>query len=402
MDIGLQEQFNLPLVQDLISENEKLRETAQLTEGTKLPDSKIDKIKVPFIWKNRLLMQEGEFNGVNYSKADIVAAMADAADKGLMYDHLDTSGQGALAWVGTIRNPHWDITEQGEGMHGDLVVVDKQCAQKLAAGAKWGVSPTIDYHKNEEDGKVVGTDLLWKSFSFVTNPAVRDTMLNSKKEGDTMSEETNAGKNKFPYKYPKDQQKFAKKKKKEEEEKKGEEKMSEINVTEDVKALLEAKDAEISELRAFRDEIENNKKTELVSELAYNEFLIGRLEANELEDREKSLSAKSLEMLSELSDVIGSHAELQSFRQFVKDFLKKNPGKTVKDAAAAWNKQKDKGTGKMAELQDPSETAELESMSLTSDVNCDPERRKAELSERHSKGDAQCYEFIRKGFGGVV
>jgi len=330
-EISLKEQFELPLVQDLIEENDKLRETALLQTGTKIPDSKIEKIKVPYRIKNKLLMKPGEFNGVIYPLEEIKARVSEANEKGLILDHKDTQNEGTSAWVGKVENVKWEDTgEDGPGMYGDLVIVDKPVAQKLAAGAKWGISPTIDFERNELDGKVIGTDLLWKSFSFVIQPAVRETMLNAKQEDKKMAEEKLARKKKYPSKYP---YKYPYKKGKGEKE---------LEVSEEVLETLKAKDELIAELKKFKDEIETSRKKELVSELTANEFLIGRIDESELEDRQKYLMGKSTEVLSELAEVIGNHAELSAYTSFIKKYLKEHKGASIKEAAKAWKKGKSK------------------------------------------------------------
>jgi len=347
-EMNLQEQFELPLVKDLITENDKLRESSNLQTGTKIPDDKIKNIEIPYRVKNKLLMKAGEFNGVTYPKEEIINVIELANEKGLVYDHLDTQNQGASNWVGQVENAVWNDTgEDGPGMYADLVIVDKPCAQKLAAGSKWGISPTIDYEKNELNGKIIGTDLLWKSFSFVLDPAVRDTMLNSKQEADKMSDEklkkieaelAELKKKKYPYP-----------EKKVEKIKKDEEEMS-LDVDEQTLALLKAKDEEIAELNKFKDKIEETKKALLVSELTANEYLIGRLSEDEIGDREKTLMEKSTEVLSELVDIVGNHAELSAYSAFVKAFMKKNKEATIGQAATAWKKQ---SNGKLEEEPAP-------------------------------------------------
>ena len=351
--LSLEEQFSLPLVQDMVIENDKLR--ALLKSGTKIPDSQIEDLTVPYVFKNKLLMKEGEYNGVFYPKEEILAEADQADEKGLVYDHLDTAGEGASNWLGQVTNPRWDDSgEDGPGLYGDLKVVDKSCAQLLASGAKWGISPAIDYQKNEVDGQIVGTNLLWKSFSFVLSPAVRETMLNNLKKikGDVTMAEPKDEKKKLPYKYPAQNQETPEEKKK--RMKKEKEEQGELQVDEKTLQILEARDAEISELKEFKDKIELSEKTATVAELIANEYLIGRLQVDELADREKALMEKSSDVLTELADVIGSHAELSKFTDFVKAFIKKHKGATIKDAAKAWKKQKPKandkkGKGKLAE-----------------------------------------------------
>lgn len=400
MEASLQEQFNLPLVQDLIAQNDELRLTANLA-GTKIADSQIKNVEIPYRIKNKLLMAAGEFNGVVYPAEEIQSKIELAQDQGLIYDHLDTTqNQGTSSWVGQIDKPHWDENgKDGPGLYGDLVVLDKPCAQKLAAGAKWGISPTIDYEKNEVNGKIIGSDLLWKSFSFVMDPAVRATMLNQKKkEAKSMPEEEPVKKKKLPYKYP---------------EKGKDEK--EFHVEEDVHALLTAKDEELTELRKFHDAAENAKKAELVAELTSNEFLIGRIEDHELADREKHLLEKSTEVLTELTEVIGSHAELQSYRQFVKTYMKKHKGSTIAQAAKAWKKQAPKGKGNLEEepegepaegdgeeTETETEGDEKETESLTGPSN-NPLKATAELQRATNpnltKADKAFYEHMCKQGG---
>ncbi len=352
--LTLEEQFNLPLTKELVDEVDKLRATLA---GTKIPDSQIEKITVPHIFENKLLMNEGEHNGIYYPKEEIMEVAENADEVGIIFDHLDTTkGEGASNWLGQVINPRWDDDgEKGPGLYGDLKIVDKACAQTLATGAKWGVSPAIDYQKNEVAGKTIATDLLWRSFSFVLTPAVRETMLNNlkKQEGDLTMEPNKDLNNlaghgddkKYPYVKPGKENLKVKKKGGEE-----------LMVNDATNEALQTRDKEISELQEFKDKVELTKKTEAVSNLVVSEFLIGRLEADEINDREKALMEKSTEVLTELSEVIGEHAELASFFDFRKQFIKKNKGASMKEVAAAFKKQKPKGKGKLSETPavDPS------------------------------------------------
>ncbi len=392
-ELSLKEQLELPIVKELLTENEGLRDTSTLA-GTILPDKKIAKMSVPHTFKNKLVMQAGEFNGVNYEKQDLISALAESDNSDLMYDHLDTKkGEGASAFVGKLTKPHWGINEQGEGILADLVIVDLPCAQKLALGAKWGVSPTINFDSEEaQDGSVTGRDLLWKSFSFVTDPAIRATMLNAKKK--EVSPMAHEPEKKVPYKFPKDGSAMQKKQKEAVDTE-----MSSIDVPENVLEILEKKDTLIAELQEFKDKIVLAQKNALSTTLAYNEFLIGRVAETELESRQKELSEKAPEILKELSEVIGEHAELQTFKQFVTAFLKKNADKDIKAAALAYTKQKGKGTieNKEEEVADTPDTAELQTQQLTAPANT---RETAELSEKELKDiDTDIANEIAKDFG---
>ena len=404
-EASLSDIYKHPLVQDLIKENEGLRDQAQL-DGTKIPDSKIENVKVPYKIENRLLMQAGEFNGVVYPREEIESKLDDMVGKPLMLDHRDTQQEGASAWVGEIQNVHWDTGEQGEGVYGDLIIIDKPIAQKLAYGAKWGISPTIDYEKNELDGKVVGTDLLFKSFSFVITPAVRDTMLNSALEVDKLDEQKLAqgkgspeeGADKLagqtlPYKYPY----------------KENNKELELDVSEKILGILKKRDEQISELSKFKDKIELSEKESLVSGLVANEFLIGRISEGELEERTKHLMDKTSEVLSELQEVVGAHSELASFQQFVKTYLKKNPDKTIADASKAWKAGKgnleedseDDGEAKEGEAKPEEKPQEQSLTAPDSSVS----KKTAELMEKNPKIgclDVEMYNWMAgKTPGGI-
>ena len=122
-----------------------------------------------------------------------------------------------------------------------------------------------------------------------------------------------------------------------------------LDVDEKTLSILEAKDTELKELREFKENIINNQKTELAAKLSANEFLIGRLSEDEISDREKVLMEKSPEILSEIAEVVGDHAELSAFSAFIKSFMKKTKGATIAQAAKAW---KAKGKGKLEDEAD--------------------------------------------------
>ncbi len=344
-------------------------------------------------------MSEGEHNGVFYPKDEIQAKINLADNCSIILDHKDTEGEGVSHWVGRIENTHWDIGSQGEGMYGDLIIVDKPIAQKLAAGAKWGVSPTIDFEKSELDDKVIASDLNWKSFSLVINPAIRATMLNSKQEGGiNMPEKTKLAdaELKMPYKYPK-----ACMKKKDDEEDMPEDlpdgEMASIEVPKDVLEVLQGKDNSIKELSEKLEKYQTAEKNELVANLAANEFLIGRLEAAEIDVRTKALMEKSAEILSELQSIIGDHAELQDYKSFIKSWLKSHEGKTIADAAAAWKKQKPKDEGKMqTDVPEQRESAALAEASLTSpDVPANRELSILEKNPRVTEADIALLGYLQ-------
>ncbi len=376
--LSLEDQLKLPIVMELLEENERI--TVSLS--TKLPDSKIENLTVPHTFKDKLLMAPGTHNEITYSKEAIMAKVNIADGVQLFLDHKDTSGEGAQNWIGTIANPVYKLGDQGEGMYGDLVIVDKVSAQKLAGGAKLGVSPTIDFDRTDFGCTTCASDLMWKSFSLVSSPAIRATMLNSKqkKTGELNMEPTKP--KTFPYKV---------------ELSKDNTPQTETIELSDEKAveLLTKRDTDIKELQKVKKELteklekfETAQKTELTADLAANEFLVGRVEPSELEDRMKSLMEKSPEILQEVGAVIGDHANLQEFKQFIKTYQVENKDKSIKDAALAYTEQANKPepaklgvepTAPAVPAKVPDATAQLAAASLVGAPQ-DPQKQTAELS----------------------
>ncbi len=124
------------------------------------------------ILKNKLLMREGEHNGVFYSWEELKNSLDSGEKAGLYYDHADSAGN----WVGDIRNLRGD--DDQKAIFGDLHIVDLMAAKKLRYGAKWGVSLSIEAEKLVRDGKTHAIDSKIISCSLVLRPAVRETMLN--------------------------------------------------------------------------------------------------------------------------------------------------------------------------------------------------------------------------------
>jgi hypothetical protein len=65
---------------------------------------------------------------------------------------------------------------------GDVAVVDMQTAQKLAYGAKFGISMKGNGNLDEQN---LVSDLSYKNFSIVFNPAVKTAFLNRQREDKT-------------------------------------------------------------------------------------------------------------------------------------------------------------------------------------------------------------------------
>lgn len=141
----------------------------ELSEDNKY---KLEKDGTLFL-KNKLVMKEGEHNGVHYSWEQLKEKYLTGEGAGLFFDHEDS----VKNYVGLVKN--LKLNEATKEIFGDIHVTNKQSALDISLGAKWGVSPTIDAEKILKDGKSFAMDPDFLSYSLVLRPAVRETMLNS-------------------------------------------------------------------------------------------------------------------------------------------------------------------------------------------------------------------------------
>ncbi|MHA1408883.1 MAG: hypothetical protein ACTSQY_00945 [Candidatus Odinarchaeia archaeon] len=132
----------------------------------------INNLKLPVIFKNKILFTSGRFHGWNYSRESILDAIEstdwnDGKSNELIMDHLNGMASG---FVGHVKNQHWD----GQYLRGDLYVYDKDKAIKMLV-AKWGISPRTD-------GWARGNDMIkfkFDNFSVVSSPECKATWLHS-------------------------------------------------------------------------------------------------------------------------------------------------------------------------------------------------------------------------------
>lgn len=174
IDISLEEVYKHPLVAEIINENKQLRAT--LSEKPEVKD--LNDVPLPYTIKRHVLINEGVHNGLFYPAQMLRMALIQHEGLSLFLDHHpNDQGGTALTWCGSIVNPSW--SEADKAIVGDLDIVDPKTAIALAYGAKFGISATVDLDTiKKEDGSKVGNDPVFKSYSIVLDPAVRETMLN--------------------------------------------------------------------------------------------------------------------------------------------------------------------------------------------------------------------------------
>ncbi len=131
-------------------------------------------VKLPYVRENVILMSPGTWNGLVYSAQENNRAVnltdwSDRERSSLFLDHEDT---GAKEWIGEIKNPTVDETGV---VTGDMFVVDKATAVKLAYGAHFGISPKTG--GQDIEGTMCNYSFL--NFSVVFNPAVKTAYINN-------------------------------------------------------------------------------------------------------------------------------------------------------------------------------------------------------------------------------
>jgi len=285
-EIPIETLYDQPVVQELLQKIEKL-ESQDLEKD----------ITLPYVIKDKILMSPGVWNGYHYSDKSINAAFLESEwDKkeirSLFNDHEDLRSR---EWIGEVRNPRM----VGSDVVGDLFIIDKSTAMKLAYGAKMGISPKVSGH--EEGGSML--KFRFDNFSIVINPAVKTAYINNAQRQEKKPLEVN--------------------------------KMTEKKV---------------EEAKATEAKVENK-------------------------ETEKTPETKPEHKMSDID------YELSEYTDFVKGFLKKNPGKSIKDAAAAFEKRK------------MSESIELSDiMSILNSMKKDVEELKAKSEVKAENSETETVE----------
>jgi hypothetical protein len=134
-------------------------------------------VDLPLIIPNKVLMDEGTWNG-HFFSADAIRAAFEATDwtnrdnLSIYYEHKDKD---AGQWLGEIRNPRLDA--QGR-IIGDLAIADMNFALKYKTmQPKFGMSPSIHGKRLKGTNNVL--NFTFDNFSVVKNPAIKTAYLNS-------------------------------------------------------------------------------------------------------------------------------------------------------------------------------------------------------------------------------
>jgi len=135
-----------------------------------------ESVKIPYLIESKILMSPGIWNNYYYSEEQIKSAFTntDWDNKEIRSLFLDHEDLRSSEWIGEVVNVRLD----GNNLIGDLVIVDKPTAMKLAYGAKMGISPKV--HGKEEGGRML--NFLFDNMSVVINPAVKTAYINNQEQ----------------------------------------------------------------------------------------------------------------------------------------------------------------------------------------------------------------------------
>jgi len=158
--------------------DEKLRKifTGKFTKSAKQIKN-LDDIKIPFVYKDAILYSPGIWNEITFTKEAIQTSFEnqvwDKKNTSLFLDHKDSTHD----WIGDVQNIR--LGDEGK-LIGDLYIVSKEQAQKVAYGAEWGISPTIQILNKNKEGVMTLFDNI--NFSLVITPAMDTNYINENKQ----------------------------------------------------------------------------------------------------------------------------------------------------------------------------------------------------------------------------
>lgn len=310
-------------------------------------------VKVPYIMKDKVLMAPGVWNNYFYTPDSVSNAynQTDWEDKEIRSLFLDHEDKNAREWVGEVRNARM----VGEQVLGDLHIVDKSTAMKLAFGAKMGISPKVT--GEEENGTML--DFLFDNFSVVINPAVKKAYINNSQHDAPVSKE-----------------------------------LGELQPKMDVTSKPESKDATASEVNQMAKETIEPTSAKMEEEAAPapepKEEEAPKEEAKpEGEDKPKEAEEK---MEEEEAKPEEKSEELHEFTSFAENFLAENKGKSITEAMAAYEEhKKDPVMARISSLEAANKALAEKVNELSEKLSAKDvpkvEEKKEELSEK--KEDAE-------------
>lgn len=145
----------------------------------------LNKLKLPLIIKNRILISPGVWNNILFTKESIKQSHKEARytkDNCSLYEDHDDKEVGK--YIGGVQN----IKLKGDNLVGDLHIVTSDAAAKLSFGAHFGISPKIlPVFTDKQKSTLKNYEVI--NFSVVVVPAIKKAYINNSEVNLMASEE---------------------------------------------------------------------------------------------------------------------------------------------------------------------------------------------------------------------
>ena len=352
-----------------------------------------NKVELPYVLKDRRLIGPGRHNNMQYEPLVLKKMFTNTKwnnqTRALFYDHYDMAkGGGARTWVGEIKNEH--VGTDG-AIYGDIVILDKQAAINLEYGAKFGISAKV--RGTSDKRNMVLLDGEFDNWSLVFVPADKTTFLNFEEIKMAEIEE-----------------------KQELEEKKPLVTETVVEAKTVLAAEVKPEFVSLGDFKAFQEKIlgEFGVLKETLAKCvtppgdypAPSAAPIDKAKKypypNEMSEKPKEVPMVELakevvapvaptpivQVLAPVQDILSKDElmgilENSAYGDFMKKFLKENPGKTIADAAAAWKTQSQAKTLEK-EMVDEKAVAELKAKVEALELKLTPERTIAKVEDANT------------------
>jgi len=293
----------------------------QLLQSAKIMSNLEEEVTLPYTVTDITLMSPGVWKDYKYTGQAIKNAYNrtdwdDSEVKSLFWDHEDRASE---KWIGEVKN----VRLEGNRIVGDLEIVDKEAAIKLAYGAKFGISPKVTGDVHGQNMK----SFVFDNFSVVLNPAVKTAYINNM-EVKTVSEQDNSEE--------------LEEEETQEEEDVEEDQETEENKNKDIKEvageLADLLDVEVAEVMEVIDSLLNGENGDYPKPYKNAEDILNQL---------KELAEEEDEEVDESEEV--DNEETDEYAEFVKDYRKKNPNADLKEIAEMWEEKQKSADEKISE-----------------------------------------------------
>lgn len=314
---------NIPV--DKLQDNSYVQ---QLLQSAKLMNNLEEEVTLPYTITDITLISPGVWNDYKYTGQAIKNSYnrtdwSNSETKALFWDHADRASE---KWIGEIK----DVRLEGNRIVGDLEIVDKEAAIKLAYGAKFGISPKVTGDVHGQNMK----SFVFDNFSVVLNPAVKTAYINNM-EVKTVSDKDNSEELEEEAKEEEDV------KETEEKEEETEENADTDKVKEQAAKLADVLDVKVEAVLKALDSLlkeDEEYPYPYTDKKSAKNFLNQLKELAEEEDEDEETEKEEVD-----------NEETDEYAEFVKEMREKNPSADLKEIVEMWEEKQKSADEKISE-----------------------------------------------------